>query len=205
MATANDLLKKVGGTLNTQEAAEIARKTGLTVSSVIARAEKAGINVGGGVQNLATTEQQQRQQNAINTATAAAPAGTQATFTQTDWGQPVVTYVPTSPPPPPPATTPPPAAAAPAVDPLQGYVDFMTMQSANILAGKDIDKQIETLRDAGMTERQRLINENNIAVTEKEIGGKLDLQKIVNAGYKNIANIERGSDMFNSLMSAFNF
>jgi len=200
MPTANDLLKNVGGTLGAHEAAEIARKTGLTVSSIIARAEKAGLNVGSGAQNLVTAEQQQRQQNAINTATAAAPTGTQATFTQTSWGQPVVTYVPTSSPPPPPATTPPPPAAAPppAVDPLKGYVEFMTAQSANNIA-------VEQIRKDAVIEREKLIGENALAVGAQEIGGKLDLQKIVNAGYKNIANIERGSDMFNSLMSAFNF
>jgi hypothetical protein len=38
-----------------------------------------------------------------------------------------------------------------------------------------------------------------------ELKGELDLQGIVNAGYKNIANIERGSNMFSSIMGAFNF
>jgi len=201
MPTANDLLKNVGGTLGANEAAEIARKTGLTVSSVIARAEKAGLNIGGGAQNLVTAEQQQRQQNAINTATAAANPGTQATFTQTSWGQPVVTYVPTSPPAQSSSAAPAaaaPAAAAPAVDPLKGYFDFMTAQSANNLA-------VEQVRKDAVIEREKLIGENALAVGAQELAGKLDLQKIVNAGYKNIANIERGSDMFNSLMSAFNF
>ena len=183
-------------------------RQGYNLSSIIAQAEKKKIPVGAQAYTAAATQTQTMQQAAQDRATAAANPGTQATFTQTSWGQPVVTYVPTSPPAQSSSAAPAaaaPAAAAPAVDPLKGYVDFMTMQSANILAGKDIDKQIETLRDAGMTERQRLINENNIAVTEKEIGGKLDLQKIVNSGYKNIANIERGSNMFASIMSAFNF
>ena len=172
-------------------------RQGYNLSSIIAQAEKKKIPVGAQAYTAAATQTQTMQQAAQDRATAAANPGTQATFTQTSWGQPVVTYTPTSPPPP--------AEAAPAVDPLQGYFDFMTVQSANTLAGKEIDKQIEGLRDAGMTERQRLVNENNLAVTEKEVGGKLDLQKIVNAGYKNIANIERGSNMFASIMSAFNF
>ena len=201
MPTANDLLKNVGGTLGAGEAAEIARKTGLTVSSIIARAEKAGLNVGSGAQNLVTAEQQQRQQTAINSAIAAAPAGTQATFTPTDWGRTAVTYVPISPPAGSSSAAPAaaaPAAAAPAVDPLKGYIDFMTAQSANNIA-------VEQIRKDAVIEREKLIGENALAVGKQELAGKLDLQKIVNAGYKNIANIERGSDMFNSLMSAFNF
>jgi hypothetical protein len=71
--------------------------------------------------------------------------------------------------------------------------------------GWDAQKVIAQLQDAGQTERQKLINENNLAVTGAEVKGKLDLQAIVNAGYKNIANIERGSNMFSSIMSAFNF
>lgn len=47
------------------------------------------------------------------------------------------------------------------------------------------------------------IREN--VLQEKINQGKIDLQKIVNAGYRNIAQIERGSDMFRSIMGAFNF
>ncbi|MGA1772168.1 MAG: hypothetical protein ACO39T_07850 [Flavobacteriaceae bacterium] len=71
--------------------------------------------------------------------------------------------------------------------------------------GWDTQKTMEELRQAGSTERQKLVNENNLAVTGMEVKGKLDLQGIINAGYKNIANIERGSNMFSSIMGAFNF
>ena len=64
---------------------------------------------------------------------------------------------------------------------------------------------ITDLQEAGQTERIKLLNENRLATGAQEIAGKLDLQKIVNAGYKNIANIERGSKMFSSIMGAFNF
>jgi hypothetical protein len=72
-------------------------------------------------------------------------------------------------------------------------------------AGFQTQYNIADLQEAGETERTKLLNENRLATGAQEIAGKLDLQKIVNAGYKNIANIERGSNMFASIMSAFNF
>jgi hypothetical protein len=186
-----------------------AERQGYNLSSIIAQAERKGIPVAAKAHTAAATQTQAMQQSAQNRATAAAPTGTQATFSYSPAGSiSSVTYAPTSPPSQSysaPSSSAASTAAAPTVDPLQGYVSFMNAQSANTLAAKEVDKQIEALRDAGMTERQRLVNENNLAVTEKEVGGKLDLQKIVNAGYKNIANIERGSNMFASIMSAFNF
>ena len=72
-------------------------------------------------------------------------------------------------------------------------------------AGFQTQYNIADLQDAGQTERTKLLNETSRDISKQEIAGKLDLQKIVNAGYKNIANIERGSNMFASIMSAFNF
>lgn len=85
------------------------------------------------------------------------------------------------------------------------FVNEPIYDAAREAANLQMQKQIEELRDAGQTERQKLVNENNLAVTAAEVKGKLDLQGIINAGYKNIANIERGSNMFSSLMAAFNF
>jgi len=85
------------------------------------------------------------------------------------------------------------------------FVNAPIYDAAREAANLQMQKQIEELRDAGQTERQKLVNENNLAVTAAEVKGKLDLQGIINAGYKNIANIERGSNMFSSLMGAFNF
>ncbi|NBS68713.1 hypothetical protein EBT31_07330 [bacterium] len=86
-----------------------------------------------------------------------------------------------------------------------GLINQPMYDAAKGAANLQIQKEIENLRQAGQTERQKLVNENNLAVTGLEVKGKLDLQGIVNAGYKNIANIERGSNMFASLMGAFNF
>jgi hypothetical protein len=87
----------------------------------------------------------------------------------------------------------------------ENFINEPIYNAAQNAANLQMQKQIEELRDAGQTERQKLINENNLAVTGAEIKGRLDLQGIINSGYKNIANIERGSNMFSSIMSAFNF
>jgi hypothetical protein len=89
--------------------------------------------------------------------------------------------------------------------PGEEIVPFVNFDLAQQGANFQTQKEIEQLRQAGQTERQKLVNENNLAVTGAEVKGKLDLQGIVNAGYKNIANIERGSNMFSSIMGAFNF
>jgi hypothetical protein len=86
-----------------------------------------------------------------------------------------------------------------------GYVSYGEYEAGIKAADLATQKEIENLRQAGQTERQKLVNENNLAVTGMEVKGRLDLQGIINAGYKNIANIERGSNMFSSIMSAFNF
>lgn len=64
---------------------------------------------------------------------------------------------------------------------------------------------VERIRQAGETERLKYEVDNRIPVVQAEAKGRLDLQEIVNAGYKNIANIERGSSMVNSITSMFNF
>lgn len=69
----------------------------------------------------------------------------------------------------------------------------------------DVNKAIAQLQEAGATERLKYEVDNKIPMIQAEAKGKLDLQRIVNAGYQNIANIERGSDMFRSIMGAFNF
>lgn len=66
-------------------------------------------------------------------------------------------------------------------------------------------EKLENLRQAGETERLKYEVDSRVPVVQAEAKGKLDLQKIVNSGYSNIARIERGSDMFRSIMGAFNF
>ena len=65
--------------------------------------------------------------------------------------------------------------------------------------------QAERIRDAGSTERLKYEVDNKIPQIQEESKGRIDLQKIVNAGYKNIENIKRGSEMVASITSMFNF
>jgi hypothetical protein len=95
------------------------------------------------------------------------------------------------------------AGGAGAIPP--GLINLPMYDAAREAANLQIQKDIEDLRQAGQTERQKLVNENNELIKGMELKGELDLQGIVNAGYKNIANIERGSNMFSSIMGAFNF
>ncbi len=96
-------------------------------------------------------------------------------------------------------------SASPLSEVPEGYVTDLEYEAGLDRANLEMQRQIEQLRQLGQTERQKLVNENNLAVTGMEVKGKLDLQGIVNAGYKNIANIERGTNMFSSIMGAFNF
>lgn len=89
--------------------------------------------------------------------------------------------------------------------PGEELVPFANFDLAKQGANLEIQKQIEQIRDAGATERLKYEVDNRIPLTQAETKGKIDLQKIVNAGYQNIARIERGSDMFRSIMGAFNF
>lgn len=89
--------------------------------------------------------------------------------------------------------------------PGEELVPFANFDLAKQGANLEIQKQIEQIRDAGATERLKYEVDNRIPLAQTEAKGKIDLQKIVNAGYQNIARIERGSDMFRSVMGAFNF
>lgn len=71
--------------------------------------------------------------------------------------------------------------------------------------GWDAQKAIAALQQAGATERTKYEVDNKIPLAQAEAQGKIDLQKIVNAGYKNIANIERGTEMVRNITSMFNF
>lgn len=71
--------------------------------------------------------------------------------------------------------------------------------------GWDAQKAIAALQQAGATERTKYEVDNKIPLVQAEAQGKIDLQKIVNAGYKNIANIERGTEMVRNITSMFNF
>lgn len=134
---------------------------------------------------------------------------------------------PYSPPPPPPQdlpTSPPPSSSDPySYDPLPpstpvsnpaasqvpfSEVDLLgraTTSAATATITNAGLEAVERIRQAGETERLKYEVDNRIPVVQAEAKGRLDLQEIVNAGYKNIANIERGSSMVNSITSMFNF
>jgi hypothetical protein len=207
MSKVNKLIQQAGKNISAKELKEIQQKTGYTPASIIQRAEKADVNVKPSAQDFVqqfATQQAQKQEQA---AQAAANPGTQAVFSYSPAGAvSSVSYEPvsidsTSQPSSSTTTT----ATTTSTDPLAGYQNYLDVQLAIQKGQLDNQRAIEQLRDAGMTERQKLVNENNLAVTGAEIKGKLDLQGIVNAGYKNIANIERGTNMFSSIMGAFNF
>ena len=208
MSKVNKLIQQAGKNISAKELKEIQQKTGYTPASIIQRAEKADVNVKSSAQDFVqqfATQQAQKQEQA---AQAAANPGTQAVFSYSPAGavssvsyEPVsVSVASTSQP-----SSSTPTSATTSIDPLAGYQQYLEVQAALQKGQLDNQRAIEQLRDAGMTERQKLVNENNLAVTGAEIKGKLDLQGIVNAGYKNIANIERGTGMFQSIMGAFNF
>ena len=71
--------------------------------------------------------------------------------------------------------------------------------------GWDSQKSMENIRQAAETERLKYEVDNKIPQIQAESKGRLDLQAIVNAGYKNIANIERGTEMVRNVTSMFNF
>jgi len=71
--------------------------------------------------------------------------------------------------------------------------------------GWDAQKAMENVRQAAETERLKYEIDNRIPVVQAEAKGKIDLQKIVNAGLENVTRIERGADMMRSITSMFNF
>lgn len=89
--------------------------------------------------------------------------------------------------------------------PGEEVVPFANFDLAREGANLEIQRQIANIREAGATERTKYEVDNRIPLVQAEAKGKLDLQAIVNAGYKNIANIERGTEMVRNVTSMFNF
>jgi len=86
-----------------------------------------------------------------------------------------------------------------------GYVSLTTANLATQAANLQIQREIAKLEQDGATERTKYEVDNRIPLVEAESKGKLDLQKIVNSGYKEIAQIERGAKMMANITSMFNF
>lgn len=86
-----------------------------------------------------------------------------------------------------------------------GYIPYSEYSLYPDVLSNQALLQAERIRDAGSTERLKYEVDNKIPQIQEESKGRIDLQKIVNAGYKNIANIERGSDMVRNITSMFSF
>lgn len=93
------------------------------------------------------------------------------------------------------------------VDAREGeeIVNYANFDLAREGANLQTQKEIERIRNDGATERLKYEVDNRIPLVEAEAEGKIDLQAIVNAGYKNIANIERGTEMVRNITSMFSF
>lgn len=193
--------QKLGG----KEVKQIAQQFGYTPASIISRAEKADVKITPSAQNFVQQAIQAQSTAAETAARQSAPAGTTPEFLNRPDGTRYVTYNPITPISSSAFEDPFSSSASASANPLAGTTSLLEAESANKLALGQIQKQIAALQEAGATERVKYEVDNRIPLTQAEAKGKIDLQKIVNAGYQNIARIERGSDMFRSIMGAFNF
>ena len=200
MSKVNKLIQDAGKNLSAKEVKQIAEKTGYTAQSIVNRAEKADVKVQPSAASFVqqavkaqTTAQEQR-------ATAAAPANTTPSFSYTPQGSVAsVTYNPVTP------KQEIVSPIEPVTAPTTQTASLTEVESANRLAAAQIEKQIAQLQDFGQTERLKYEVDNRIPVVQAEAKGKLDLQKIVNSGYKEISQIERASKMMGNITSMFNF
>jgi hypothetical protein len=200
MSKVNKLIQDAGKNLSGKEVKQIAEKTGYTPQSVINRAEKADVKVQPSAASFVqqavkaqTAAQEQR-------ATANAPANTAPSFSYTPQGSvALVTYNPVTP------KQEIVSPIEPVTAPTAQTASLPEVESANRLAAAQIEKQIAQLQDFGQTERLKYEVDNRIPVVQAEAKGKLDLQKIVNSGYKEISQIERASKMMGNITSMFNF
>ena len=91
----------------------------------------------------------------------------------------------------------------------QAQVEAERVRAKGLLEAEQVRSnallEAERIRDAGSTERLKYEVDNKIPQIQEESKGRIDLQKIVNAGYKNIENIKRGSDMVRNITSMFSF
>lgn len=186
-----------GKNLSGKEVKQIAKQTGYTPQAVISRAEKASVTVKPSAQDFVQQAVQAQTQAQEERARQAAPPGTTAAFDYTPQG----------------------TVSAVRYDPISFIPETPSVSSSvssdDSFAGAsnpfklEVDyAQEQTLRriiEDAATERLKYEIDNRIPAIEAESRGKLDLQKIVNAGYKNIANIERGAQMASSIYSMFNF
>jgi hypothetical protein len=199
-----NLIADAGKSLSGKEVQQIAKQTGYTPESIISRAEKADVKAKPSAQSFVQQAINTQTSTAVQRATQSAPVGTTPSFTYTPQGRVAsVNYTPIEPqknevfgdv-----------SGGAAAAKPPTGTVAFSELEAANKLALAGVQKQIARLQEDGATERVKYEVDNRIPAIQAESKGKINLQKIVNAGYKNIANIERGTEMVRNITSMFNF
>lgn len=186
-----------GKNLSGKEVKQIARQTGYTPQAVISRAEKADVTVKPSAQTFVQQAVQAQTQAQEERARQAANPGTTTAFDYTPQGTiGAVRYEPTSFIPETPSASSSVSSAASfagASNPFKLEVDYAQEQTLRRL-----------IEDAA-TERLKYEVDNRIPEIQAESKGRVDLQKIVNAGYRNIANIERGAQMASSIYGMFNF
>lgn len=190
---ARDALQNVGSNLSAREAEKIAERSNLSVRQVIniARNEDIGIR-------SATKELAQQSSSPLPGAPAinfnqpsaipqyvAAPSSPSSSSSSSS--ESFSSFIP------------------PTTPPGEQVVPFANLDLATQGASFRSNEAIALLRENAATERTKLEIANRIPEIKARSKGEINLQKIINAGYKNIKRLESTSNMFSSLMGAFNF
>jgi hypothetical protein len=172
---------KIGNKLGAGEIREIAAATGKSVAQIAGKAANKDVKVSSAARNVVSRAAAPSPPSGPGPSSGPSPSTTNV-FSGGGGGFPGASVLPG-----------------------EEIVNFANFDLAREGSNLEAQKQIERIRDAGATERLKYEVDNRIPEIQAESKGKLDLQAIVNAGYKNIANIERGSDMVRNITSMFNF
>ena len=172
---------KIGGKLGAGEIREIAAATGKSVAQIAGKAANKGVKASSAAQNVVARSPTSSQPFGPRPSSGPAPSMSDV-FSGGGGGFPGASVLPG-----------------------QQVVPFANFDLAKEGANLATQKEIEKIKEAGATERLKYEVDNRIPEIQAKSKGDLDLQAIVNAGYKNIANIERGSDMVRNITSMFNF
>lgn len=181
-------LEKIEGNLNTLEAEKIARNSGLSFSEVVALAKSQGIGVS---------------EAAKDNARAYSPLPAPIDFKPSP--PPQYVAAPSSPSSSSSSSESSSSFSPPTTRPGEQVASIIDPQLAIQGASFQSNEAIALLRENAATERTKLEIANRIPEIQAKAQGEIDLQKIINAGYKNIKRLESTSNMFSSLMGAFNF
>lgn len=187
---AKEALQNVGSNLGAHEAARIAEQNNLSVAQVMNIAQNQNIGI-----RDATRELAQQSSSTL-------PGAPSVNFNSSS---PIPQYVAAPQESSSSSSTPFTSFIPPTTPPGEQVVPFANIDLAKQGANLETEKQIAALREAAATERLKYEIDNKIPQIQAEAQGQMDVQKIINAGYKNIKRMESTSSMFSSLMGAFNF